>query len=300
VITIAPATLVPLNVLVNEHRMYLPLVGAAVLVARIWPSLRRGYLVGAAVLLAALTALTVERNRAWHDELSLWRDSAEKSPYMSRSHVHFGNALRDRGRSEEAEMSYERALQLEPAHRSAQVNVANLYYERGWRAAADSSLARRFFLTAAAAFERAITAHPLFGEAYYNLGHLHVGQENPTAAVAPLERALTLHIDSQSSWSRGDALWDLGNAYAGSNRLPEAVHAYRRARALNGGGSPRYVRNLGEVLFAMGERALAVGDSSAARRHWEEAEICYRELIALGSDEQRAVYRLGQMEKRLQ
>lgn len=128
-ITIAPATLVPLNVLVNEHRMYLPLVGAA-------------------VLLAALTALTVERNRAWHDELSLWRDSAEKSPYMSRSHVHFGNALRDRGRSEEAEMSYERALQLEPAHRSAQVNVANLYYERGWRAAADSSLARRLHSSA--------------------------------------------------------------------------------------------------------------------------------------------------------
>ena len=325
-VTAAPATLVPLNVMANEHRLYVPLAGLTVLAARLLPGghTRAAPLAALGVTLVVWAGLTVQRNAVWQDELTLWRDSANKSPLMARPHVHLGNALRDQDLSVAAGKEYERALQLEPSHRSARTNLANLYYEQGWRAP-DSSLARPFFLKAASeyervldldpdyrealnnlgnayfmlgraeaaagAFQRAVRSHPLFPEAHYNLGHLYVGQGRFSEALDPLRRALELRPDAQT-------YQDLANAYAGTGRLSEAAEAYRHARSRDA-GEPRYARNLGEVLIVLGEQALASGDSAVAYGLWEEARSCYQAVIALGGDRERAAYRLAQLAERL-
>ena len=50
---------------------------------------------------------------------------------MPRVYVHLGNALRDRGHLSEARSTYEKALSFDPSSRSANTNLANLYYEAG-------------------------------------------------------------------------------------------------------------------------------------------------------------------------
>ena len=93
-VSLLPATLVPLNVLVNEHRLYLPLAGLAVLVGKLWPEKigSRRHIAFCSILLVLLAVHTITRNTVWENELTLWGDSAAKSPLMARPHVHLGNA----------------------------------------------------------------------------------------------------------------------------------------------------------------------------------------------------------------
>ena len=67
----------------------------------------------------------------WIDEVSLWKDAVYKSPGMPRQHVLFGNALKDIGDVNGARVSYQNAIMLDPYHRSANTNLANLLYEKG-------------------------------------------------------------------------------------------------------------------------------------------------------------------------
>ncbi len=128
-IALLPATVVPLNVLINEHRLYLPLAGLAVLVGKMWPHwIGKGrYSTLWPVLVVLLGAHTITRNTVWESELTLWEDSVAKSPLMARSHVHLGNAQAVSGNRAGAERSFHRALKLESTHRAARTNLANLY-----------------------------------------------------------------------------------------------------------------------------------------------------------------------------
>ena len=113
-VSLAPTLLVPLNVLVNEHRLYLPLAGFAVLAGGGWSYLAHRaslrYAVLAALALAGI--LGFYRNRVWENELSLWGDAMAKSPGMPRVHVHLGNALRQDRQLPRARAAYEAALAL--------------------------------------------------------------------------------------------------------------------------------------------------------------------------------------------
>ena len=76
-LVLAPTFLMPLNMLVNERRLYLPLAALSLAIA--W-SVRQGRvslrLGGMALVLFA--ALTVQRTAVWSDELTLWLDAEKK------------------------------------------------------------------------------------------------------------------------------------------------------------------------------------------------------------------------------
>jgi protein O-mannosyl-transferase len=116
---------------VAEHRLYLSLVGLALLVAWAlarWPAIlaSRAGAAGVAVALAAATAVTVQRNGYWHDELTLWsavvaRVQTEPLPYLN-----LGLALADAQRQADAETAYRRALDLDPNDVTRQRTSINL------------------------------------------------------------------------------------------------------------------------------------------------------------------------------
>ena len=275
-----PAALVPLNVLVNERRLYLPVAGLCILLVRLLavrlrPDVGR---VAAMVSVAALAGLTVQRNTVWADEYSLWNDAVRKSPHMPRAHVHLGNALRDRGEKTRAAQAYTRAVELDGSHRAARTNLANLLYEEaaGGRHGEGSATQRQLLERAATQYlavletdpahrealanlgnvylamghpseaedlyRRAIEAEANFADGHYNLGRLYLEEGRLGEAARALERATELQPH------RADGFFLLGNATALQGQMDRAASAFQRACDL-APGEPAYCYNLGEVLL---------------------------------------------------
>lgn len=327
VISLLPATVVPLNVLINEHRLYLPLAGLAVLVGRHWPERvgkgRHNALWS--ILLVLLGVHTITRNTTWENELTLWGDSVAKSPLMARPHVHLGNAQAASGNSAGAERSFQRALEIEPTHRAARTNLANLYLEHALglrqqdprrpsaldralqefdavlgsdsdyrealsgRATVLSQLGRRE--SAITAYEQLLQLHPHFADGYYNLGLLlYEAADFPTAAKA-FERAASLQPGD-------DVFNELGNAYTGAKQFSKAAECYRTALRLSA-DDVLYARNLGEVLVAVGGNRLAAGDTTGCMQAWQESKVTFERVLRGAPGDAKAIARLQFLSRRL-
>ena len=324
VLALSPTLLIPLNVLLNEHRLYLPLAGLALGGGVLWQRLKHNRWLWRPGLLCLLlwAGITAQRNTDWQDELSLWSAAAKPDSQMPRVHVHLGNALRDGGRLSEAREAYQKALALDPDNRPAMTNLANLYYEAAQK---DSSQRKNYLQKAIRQYEEVLrldptyrearnnlgSAHMLLGdyeraetnwrqsierhanhpEAHYNMGLLLVRMSRPRDAVAHYQRALALTEDAE-------IYNELGNALVGGGQLSEAKNAYGRAIALRPDDiMSRY--NLAEVLLVLGEQALAKGQHRASLAIWRQALGELELVLKQVPGHHRAERRLQQLKERL-
>jgi tetratricopeptide (TPR) repeat protein len=320
---LGPTLVVPLNVLVNEHRLYMPLAAVALALGQHWPRLnRRALRVPLYLLLAIVALITVQRNRVWADEFILWSDAVNKAPEMPRAQVHLGNAQRDRARWNEARKSYMRALQLDPQLLAARTNLANLYYEGAQR---DTLKAGEYLEKAAEEYQRVLQVNPIYGEAlnnlgsvyltlgrleeakaiflrariahphmvdvYFNLGLLEVRMGNYKAATEYFKQCIELKED-------GTTYRELGHALAQAGDLQAAATAYRRATELDVGDMSS-LQNLAEVLLVSGERDLAQQRRARALEQWREARALLQNILQRDPGNTRAQDRLRQLQERL-
>ena len=120
--------------LVFEHRTYLPSMFAVLaMVALVFRYVKPTWL-GVVFLCVAGTLCAVwtfERNRVWMDELSLYRDCADKSPAKARPHNNFGAILLRRGRLPEAIDEFQAALRIKPDYMDAHYNLGNALVKQG-------------------------------------------------------------------------------------------------------------------------------------------------------------------------
>jgi hypothetical protein len=119
------SSIIPLNNVIWEHRLYLPSMGVSLAVSTLVftgvQKLRErgkgGAQTAVSVLVAVvliLTGATYARNRVWGDEVTLWQDVVKKSPRKARGDNNLGNAYRSLGNFDEAIKQYQFALQLDP------------------------------------------------------------------------------------------------------------------------------------------------------------------------------------------
>ncbi len=126
----------PLAEVENDHRMFFPFVGLVLSV--VWPVALWIYRLGSPRRivrwgLAAVCALefsilalgTVQRNRVWQTEESLWRDAAEKSPRNPR--MNYAISLVQKGEPEKALALMERAGRLAPDYGWVEINLGAIY-----------------------------------------------------------------------------------------------------------------------------------------------------------------------------
>ena len=166
----------PLNVLVNEHRLYLPFIGLLLVLPLAQPRLRwAGF-----VFLAILGLLSFERNRVWRDEYTLWGDAVSQAPQMFRAQSNWGLALYGRGQVQEALVAFERSLQLNPRYSKTWSNLGAVYEDLGRNA------------EAIRAYEQALTLAPGLAGVHNNLGRLLLAQGDQVGAEAQLQQALVL------------------------------------------------------------------------------------------------------------
>jgi len=181
-IAIMPSAIVPLNVLVNEHRLYLPMVGVVLMVGALMrQSARTVPFVVATV--AALAILTVQRNHVWETEETLWADAVRKGPQMARPYVNLGKALLEDPQSQRLQESIDisrQALVIDAALPRAHYNIGTAYLRRGERELAIAS------------FARALEGNPRMMEAHINLGVTHKELGRYEEAQASFRHALDI------------------------------------------------------------------------------------------------------------
>ena len=261
-VALLPTLVVPLNVLVNEHRLYLPLFGLVVALLGLskleeTPGLR----LGAPLLLGLLALMTWERNGVWRDEFALWSDAHAKNPTATRPLVYMGNAARAARDPQAAEGYYVQALALEPDNAVVRANLANAYENMGrHRQAIDT-------------FAGILAQWPEMTDVHYSLGRvLQVVGRADEAAVQ--YRALPV-----TSPHRKLADNNLGTLFEQAGRVDSALYYYRRAGALQE-AEDNYRRLFGRQL----QQIRQLLDSGQL----QQAELSARVLVSADSEQRDA------------
>lgn len=246
-------SLVPLNVLVNEHRLYIGSIGlgvAALGSIAVLPN--RSLLWAGGAYLVLLGALTWQRNDVWRDEYTLWKDAMRQAPHMFRAQSNMGLALLEKGLSEEARLVLEMAVETNPHYARTWNNLGLAYEELGAYALADS------------AYRRAVDLKPDHVGFRANMGRLYLGQGRYGEAIGVLDAALSLDPSSL------EARVNIGLAHQRAGRVEEAIEHYEYALQIGGLSAEGY-NNLG----------LAYQDL----RRLDDAERAFSDAIARTPDD---------------
>jgi len=230
------SSFVPLA-LMWEHRLYLPLVGPALIVSHTLFGFRprtAPWAVAAGVALVALLATgTVLRNQVWRDEITLWSDVTSKSPGDARAWNNLGQAHAQSGRFEAAEQAFSEAVRQDPEYPRARANLGIALQRLG---RIDEALEA---YGAALRLEPGIaTTWSDRGSAYLALGRWDEARDDYLAALRLAPRSASAHygvvlaLASLGAWDAAEEHLEealrLGRDNADVRRLLQAV---RQARA---------------------------------------------------------------------
>lgn len=274
-LALLPPSVVPLNVLVNEHRLYLPMVGAALLLASAAGTLARLRYAGW-VGLALAIALCIGRNGDWKSPERLWSDAIEKGPSMARPYVNLAQALLQDGRVEESIAASRRALVLRPDLERGHYNLGTAYMQQGQYELAEAHL------------RRALEISPQLLPAYNNLGNIYVEQGRVKAALAQYRLAL-------EQTEHASIYHNMGKAFLAVGRADSAQLYFRRALELDPQLREGY-KGLFKALHSEERLNQALETLEQAQMLWPQDET-FLHLLAetyagLGQEERaRAVYR---------
>lgn len=289
-LAMAPGSLVPLNVLVNEHRLYLSAAFLAPVAAgcllQHGPRAEAGGVAPGGELrrsprwmmlalgIALLGILAHQRSSAWVDELTLWRDAVAKAPGMYRSHMHLGGALEAVGDADGALQSFERAADLAPGVAEVHYNRANALRELG------------HVQEARAAYHRSLRLRPDYARSLYNLSALELESGDPEAAVDLLRRATASHPRAAEAWRR------LGVAHRAQGQLDEAVVACHRSLEIDPQAAETHY-NLGNVEFDRWHLSDPANQQGRTRERLAAAARAYERAVALEPGHASAWYNLA-------
>jgi tetratricopeptide (TPR) repeat protein len=215
-------------------------------------------------------------------------------PKDPEAHANLGNALRARGRLDEAAEQHRRAIRLDASYAEAQVNLGSVLHEQGRLG------------EAAVSFRKATISKPRLTLAHHNLGIVLLGLGRREEALESFRRALAIEP------GHSGALQQAADTLLVLERFGEAAEHYHRLIALRP-ETPEAHSNLGRALRAMGQlqaageaqrRALELRPGSAELHNnfgsarfelgrFEEAAASYRRALELDPGLAKAHANLG-------
>ena len=122
VLSILPTILIPLNVLVNEHRLYVVTMAFSIALCSILQQAQgkmlRKISIGGIIMLIIFARLDIARTKEWLDPRTLWLAAQKVGPQMPRPYIFLGDLNRNEGHHELAIQNYGRALVVQKKHLS--------------------------------------------------------------------------------------------------------------------------------------------------------------------------------------
>jgi tetratricopeptide (TPR) repeat protein len=200
------ANIVPMLFLMQDHYLYMPMMGVAALTGSAAVCLRERlgtdrwkllYL-SLGVPLLALSITTMQHLPVWRNDLSLWSDAVVKEPDSYRVWLGYGDALVLSGQKIAAISALERSLQLKSNYPNTLESLGNLYTEegeldkgfallrtlvekdpsfvRGWASLGNNYLKRSNYVEAEKAYKRGLSVQPDAWQVLALLGNLELVQ----------------------------------------------------------------------------------------------------------------------------
>ena len=223
------SSILPLEDLAFEHRLYLPLASLVLLgviggheISRwIFPSssIRRRNLriILIAVMVAGMGVLTLRRNVDYQTAVGMWEDVIRKRPANPRAYNNLGNLINKQGDNRKALELYQTAIRVDPDYPAAYYNLANLmagegrmmeaidYYRKSLElnpeaVEAHNNLAVALYKLGRGAesiehLREAVRIDSTDPAAYYNLGVALIKEGRSREALPFLEKAVELRPD---------------------------------------------------------------------------------------------------------
>ncbi|MBI5642764.1 MAG: tetratricopeptide repeat protein [Deltaproteobacteria bacterium] len=230
------SSIIPINDLIFEHRLYLPSIGAALAFGGVSlyginllrekagikasaAALAGGLIVATALPLGAATYL---RNNVWGDEITFWEDAIRKSPGKARVHNNLGSVYYKRGETGKAMDEFKAAVRLKPNFADAHYNLAIAYKDMGLMDAAITEL------------EDAVRFQPGKANAHNNLGLAYLSKGRIMESIEEFNITLRLQPENYRAHN------NLGLAYKSLGRLDEAAFEFRTALSISPGFEDAY------------------------------------------------------------
>jgi hypothetical protein len=229
------SSLIPLEDVIMEHRLYLPAFGAAAVVATIFSLIAlkffqtayaKLFIAVVVMMIVVLGFATLQRNHVWGDTIRLWQDVVAKSPNKARALNNLGVSLEDAGRRPEAITVLSRAIAVAPDYGMSYYNLADLYLVSD---NPDKSLPL---------LHTAIRINPSFTRAYVSIGAALMRSGRFSDVITFLEENLD-HVKGDA-----EAHFYLGASYAFQGNRAAAL----RELAIVSQGDPELAATLRGIL----------------------------------------------------
>ena len=273
-----------------EHRVYLPSVGifiaAITLLMMAGAYLKSRSRIVFPVLIALMAAwigvlgfATYTRNGVWGSAISIWSDTAKKSPLKARPHINLGNAYLDSRQITKGVAELEQAVRLRPDYPIGLIALATAYQMNGQYAEADAPLQTALQIDPGSAevhdhlganyralkqYDKAISEYgiatdinPDMPNAYFNLGGIYSDLGQKDKAMEEYQLAVQHNPEFM------DAHNNLGVGYATSGEYDKAIDEFNQVIALQPDFAQAY-NNLGLSYAALGDADKAEANFSMA------------------------------------
>ncbi len=241
------SSLVPITDAIFEHRLYLPLLGLVMVLVEIgawWLGRRENkavefgktqaasLMVAVSLLIAVLGWATWQRNIVWQSKISIWQDSANKSPLKGRPHNNLGLHLLTKGETGRAVTAFTEAIMVDETYAEPHNNLGMILIQKGKLDEAEVEL------------EEALRLKPIYPHAMNNLGAIYLQRKETDKAEEMFRQAIS--NDNRYAGARDN----LGMVLIQTDRLAEAIEMLE----INVEQNPDFVtsyNNLGVAYFRL-------------------------------------------------
>ena len=205
--------------LVADHYLYLPMIGGAIAVAGLLRAAvaSRAAMTLVAVLVLAWTGLSMRQAMTWRDAQTVALHTLRVNPTSSGTFNHLGGLALRAGDLAEAEAWQLKSIQRPPVNPSSLLSLG------------DIAMRKKDYPAAASWYEEAAKLTPGMPQPWYGMGQAFIANDQPTRAVAAIERGLLCDDAPKPARDWLDQIKGVMRARAATQRAAATTAATRRS-----------------------------------------------------------------------
>jgi protein O-mannosyl-transferase len=287
-ISLAPtSTIVPLNDIAVEHRLYLPMsLGLCLIAGWVIRQLKKENQLRILIFIILVSSvLVIKRNQVWTSEINLWSDSALKNPNSSRVHNNLGKAYFEKGKLSKARIHFEKSVASIPEYVQTQFNIKNKTLFRADFAEPHFNLASIYLdlgklEDAETEYQSALHLKPDYYAAELGIGSVKNMKQDYDLAIKHFINSIAIMKKTTGQADYPLARLNLGEVYGKTQRYNNAVIELNKAIKADPSMFLAHF-NLGTAYMLMGSN--------------DKAENAFKECLSLNPNHEPALFNLARV-----